>query len=190
MLDQPADDHPGHTGRQQHDPDRTLGVADDVPDSHVASIVDGDQHHGGDDDSSQDQTGDATEIDGRAALTTGVVHTFPVPRHDQMRTWHVWNAFAPGILERPLNSAAATKRGRAVVLESPVIDASGGSTVRIGYRGKSSHLVNIDVKVPEGTSQMAMCRSTVRLGPPAKVERGTSVDCRTCSSRNAARGTG
>jgi hypothetical protein len=62
--------------------------------------------------------------------------------------------------------------------------------VRIGYRGKNSHLVNIDVKVPEGTSQMAMCRSTVRLGPAADVERGTLVDCGTCSSRNAARVTG
>jgi hypothetical protein len=60
-----------------------------------------------------------------------------------------------------------------------------GSDVRIGYRGKNSHLVNIDVKVPEGTSQMAMCRSTVRLGSPDMVERGTPVDCPTCSSRNA-----
>jgi hypothetical protein len=49
--------------------------------------------------------------------------------------------------------------------------------VRIGYRGKTSHLVNIDTNAPEGTVQVAMCRGNVRLGSPAIIQRGTLVDC-------------
>ena len=53
--------------------------------------------------------------------------------------------------------------------------------MRLGWRNRlTTHLVDIDAKVTEGTLQIALCRAGVRLGPPTEA----SVDCVICNTRS------
>ena len=67
VSDEPTDCHSTHGRQHQHDPDRCCCVADDVSDTYILTVVDGDENETGQDHCHESKADDATKIDGRGA---------------------------------------------------------------------------------------------------------------------------